>query len=139
MALIEKALEFLINAYRTKNYAVLLAIIIGILVPIIISRIRRYINSIGENPFSVDTIRPAEPIIQDQSARDKIIKQGFAAKKIPENLDAIVIGSGIGGMTCACLLARAGKKVLVLEQHDQAGGCCHTFHDKGMEKKSYNM
>ena len=36
-------------------------------------------------------------------------------------------------MSVAVLLARAGKKVLVLEQHDQAGGCCHTFLDKGFE------
>ena len=49
------------------------------------------------------------------------------------NLDAIVIGSGIGGMTTAVLLAKTGKRVLVLEQHDQAGGCCHTFIDKGYE------
>ena len=31
------------------------------------------------------------------------------------------------------MLGRAGQKVLVLEQHDQAGGCCHTFVDKGYE------
>ena len=30
-------------------------------------------------------------------------------------------------------MAKTGKKVLVLEQHDQAGGCCHTFIDKGYE------
>ena len=53
--------------------------------------------------------------------------------KVPDNLDAIVIGSGIGGLSTAILLAKAGKKVLVLEQHDQAGGCCHTFIDKGFE------
>lgn len=58
--------------------------------------------------------------------------QGFTTKKIPENLDAIVIGSGIGGLSCAALLAKSGQKVLVLEQHDQAGGCCHTFIEKGV-------
>lgn len=58
---------------------------------------------------------------------------GFKADKVPENLDTVIIGSGIGGLSVGVLLARAGKKVLVLEQHDQAGGCCHTFHDKGFE------
>jgi len=36
-------------------------------------------------------------------------------------------------MSAAALLARAGKKVLVLEQHDQVGGCCHTFYEQGIE------
>ena len=39
----------------------------------------------------------------------------------------------MGGLAVASILSRAGKKVLVLEQHDQAGGCCHTFIDKGFE------
>lgn len=58
---------------------------------------------------------------------------GFLASKVPENLDAIIIGSGIGGLGLAVLLAKVGKKVLVLEQHDRAGGCCHTFTEKGFE------
>ena len=40
---------------------------------------------------------------------------------MPEKLDAIVIGSGIGGLTTAAIMSGAGKKVLVLEQHDQVG------------------
>ncbi|MBD0344626.1 MAG: NAD(P)-binding protein, partial [Coleofasciculus sp. Co-bin14] len=35
--------------------------------------------------------------------------------------DAIVIGSGIGGLTAAALLARYGKRVLVCESHAIAG------------------
>ena len=31
--------------------------------------------------------------------------------------DAIVIGSGMGGMTAAAMLAELGQRVLVLEQH----------------------
>lgn len=55
------------------------------------------------------------------------------SSRIPENLDAVVIGSGVGGLAVAVLLAKVGKKVLVLEQHDRAGGCCHTFTEKGFE------
>lgn len=58
---------------------------------------------------------------------------GFLASKVPDDLDAVIIGSGIGGLGLAVLLAKVGKKVLVLEQHDRAGGCCHTFTEKGFE------
>ena len=52
--------------------------------------------------------------------------------QVPSHLDAIIIGSGIGGMTTGAIMAKAGRRVLVLEQHDQAGGCCHSFLDKGL-------
>ncbi len=49
----------------------------------------------------------------------------------PGPYDVIVIGSGIGGMTCAALLAKTGRRVLVLEQHYVPGGYTHTFSRKG--------
>ncbi|KAM9716404.1 inactive all-trans-retinol 13,14-reductase [Menidia menidia] len=85
------------------------------------------------SPFSLESVRPPGPREFDQKKRDKVIKQGFSVDKVPENLDVIVIGSGIGGLTAGATLSKAGKKVLVLEQHDQAGGCCHTYIEKGFE------
>lgn len=41
--------------------------------------------------------------------------------------DTIVIGSGMGGLSAACALARCGQRVLVLEQHAVAGGMTQTF------------
>ncbi|MGF0316461.1 phytoene desaturase family protein [Nocardia fluminea] len=50
----------------------------------------------------------------------------MAAAEPPE-WDAIVVGAGIGGLVCAGYLAAAGRRVLVLEQHDVAGGNAHVF------------
>src|SRR5436190_35353 len=41
---------------------------------------------------------------------------------MPHHFDAIIIGAGHNGLTCACYLARAGLKVLVLEQYHSVGG-----------------
>lgn len=46
-------------------------------------------------------------------------------------IDTIVIGSGIGGLTAAVTLARAGQQVLVLEQHYLPGGWTHSFTLEG--------
>jgi all-trans-retinol 13,14-reductase len=49
-----------------------------------------------------------------------------------EKFDVIVIGSGIGGLTCAALLSKFNRKrVLVLEQHFTVGGFTHGFDRKG--------
>jgi phytoene dehydrogenase-like protein len=43
-----------------------------------------------------------------------------------DQYDAIVVGAGHNGLVCAALLAKAGKKVLVLEANDQVGGAAIT-------------
>ncbi len=46
--------------------------------------------------------------------------------------DVIVIGSGLGGLECACILAAAGKRVLVLERALQPGGCMQSYRRRGL-------
>lgn len=45
--------------------------------------------------------------------------------------DVIIIGAGISGLVCGCYLAKAGMKVLLLEQHDKPGGYCTSFSRRG--------
>jgi all-trans-retinol 13,14-reductase len=58
----------------------------------------------------------------------------YKQEQLAEDWDAIVIGSGIGGLTAAALLSvHGGKRVLVLERHYVAGGFTHSFHRPGYE------
>lgn len=47
--------------------------------------------------------------------------------------DVIIIGSGLGGLICACQLARSGRSVMVLERQRQAGGCLQSYRRGEME------
>jgi len=44
-------------------------------------------------------VRPERELLHDK----------FTPAKVPENVDVIVIGSGMGGLTCAAILSRLGK------------------------------
>ena len=57
----------------------------------------------------------------------------FRPRLAQDHYDAIVIGSGIGGLTTAALLAKLGKRVCVLEQHYTAGGYTHSYEREGYE------
>ena len=45
----------------------------------------------------------------------------------------VIIGSGLGGLSCGLILSRAGYDVTVLEQGTQAGGCLQCFSRHGVK------
>lgn len=45
--------------------------------------------------------------------------------------DVIIIGAGMAGLTCGCLLGQKGLKVLVIEKNQKVGGCCTSFEKDG--------
>lgn len=48
-----------------------------------------------------------------------------------QSVDVVIIGSGIGGLCCAALLAKYGYRVIVCESHAIAGGAAHSFERGG--------
>jgi phytoene dehydrogenase-like protein len=60
-------------------------------------------------------------------------KPAYLGRPLPpeDRYDAVVIGAGIGGLVVGILLAKAGLKVLIAEQHYVAGGYCSTFRRLG--------
>ena len=52
-------------------------------------------------------------------------------KGVADEYDVIVIGSGLGGLTGANVLAKSGHRVLLLEHHYQLGGLATWFTRKG--------
>lgn len=61
------------------------------------------------------------------------IGKRYRPSRLEGSCDAILIGSGMSALTCAVLLSRMGKKVLVLEQHYTAGGYTHSYERNGYE------
>ncbi|CAK8672438.1 unnamed protein product [Clavelina lepadiformis] len=94
---------------------------------------KKLMHSKSKNPFEYNEKVVSRQIVTDEKERRKVLRKAFRPEFVPENLDAIVVGSGIGGLACAGLLARSGKRVLVLEKHDRAGGTTHTYETKGFE------
>ncbi len=83
------------------------------------SRVSESGNTSGKNPgLTPSTLR---------------IGRRYRANRVDSDYDAIVIGSGIGGLTTAACLSQMGRKVIVLEQHYTAGGFTHSYARNGYE------
>ncbi|MEM7431447.1 MAG: NAD(P)/FAD-dependent oxidoreductase [Pseudomonadota bacterium] len=57
----------------------------------------------------------------------------YRPSRLADSYDALVIGSGMGGLTTAALLSDLGWRVAVLEQHYTAGGYTHSYERNGYE------
>lgn len=53
--------------------------------------------------------------------------------ELADHYDTILIGSGMGSLTTAAILAKEGQRVLVLERHYTPGGFTHVFKRRGYE------
>ncbi len=61
------------------------------------------------------------------------IGRRYRPNRLAPEYDALVIGSGMGGLTTAALLSELGWRVCVLEQHYTAGGYTHSYERSGYE------
>ncbi|RJP66767.1 MAG: NAD(P)/FAD-dependent oxidoreductase [Candidatus Abyssobacteria bacterium SURF_17] len=59
--------------------------------------------------------------------------------ELQKNWDVIVIGAGLGGLSCGAFLSKAGKRVLVLEKHSKVGGYAHHFTRKAGDDVKYHF
>lgn len=81
---------------------------------------------------SMANSRMAGSSVKSRAADAVVDMNPYHYSKVKDDqYDTIVIGSGIGGLSAASMLAQHGQRVLVLEQHYVAGGACHTFSRKG--------
>ena len=84
----------------------------------------------------------SQAVINLQETNDAILPSSSSSNSRISNsntpqdeYDVIVIGSGIGGLSCAAMLALYGYSVAVLESHTQPGGAAHGFqiYDKELQ------
>ncbi|HIH97352.1 MAG TPA: NAD(P)-binding protein [Thermoplasmata archaeon] len=74
---------------------------------------------------------PAYFVSRESKKHDWSAEANAQKPKKENEYDILIVGSGIGGLTCGSLLSKRGYKVLVLEQHYQVGGYCSSFQRKG--------
>ncbi|WP_158718679.1 NAD(P)/FAD-dependent oxidoreductase [Streptomyces griseus] len=66
-------------------------------------------------------------------SRGVLVGRAPAPGEVAAAYDAVVVGSGAGGLTTAVCLARQGRRVAVFERHYTAGGYTHAYRRRGWE------
>lgn len=59
-----------------------------------------------------------------------------AEPEVPTEVDVVIIGSGLAGLSCGALLSHCGKSTVVLESHDAPGGATHSWTRRGFHFES---
>ena len=75
-------------------------------------------------PYTPDPCFIVKMITRSASVLGKIGLPAPIERLKTEDWDVVVVGAGHNGLTCAAYLARAGKRVLVLEARERIGGAC---------------
>ncbi|XP_033367522.1 MAGUK p55 subfamily member 2-like [Parus major] len=98
----------------TAMWPVLLLLLLPVALAVLaLGRVAHRLLAPSGNPFSGPPLEPPRPLVTDQRARDRVLKQGFSVQRVPAQLDAVVIGSGVGGLAVAATLAKAAARLRV--------------------------
>ena len=75
---------------------------------------------------SIDSVGEAGDIHGGETSSGRDVEDAFMSD-VAERYDAAVVGAGLGGLSAALALSRAGKRVLLVERQDGPGGVAHAF------------
>ena len=76
-----------------------------------------------------------KPSVMAKKRAKSLGHTAYSREKMPDGpIDAVIIGSGQGGLNCAAVLSQFGKRVVVFEQHEVTGGGAHCFAVDGRSR-----
>ncbi len=95
------------------------------------------VENISGKFFNLTKIEEPTPPALDKEAAYELWEKSLELTELPnespyiKNYDNIVVGGGMAGLTSAIYLARAGRKVLLVEKNNECGGLVNSFNRNG--------